>query len=76
MAMQEQVAKTMPPAHLNSHFTMLLVFFSRFRHERHGSVAAHSSGIALLGRPLEVQAELHQEQLPGLAQVPQEEDAG
>ena len=50
------------------------LFFSS-RRRRHGPAAAHPSRLPLR-RTLEVQAELHQEQLPGLAQVPQEEDAG
>ena len=41
---------------------------------RHRPAAAHAAGLAVLG-PLEVAAQLNQEQLPGQPEVPPEEDA-
>ena len=40
----------------------------------HGPAAAHAARLAVLG-PLEVAAQLNQEQLPGQPEVPPEEDA-
>ena len=42
--------------------------------QRHGAAAADAAGFALC-HALAQQAQLHQEQLPGLAQIPQEKDA-